>query len=253
MNSLIWQSVMWRPGKLQFLIGVKNPLPIGRPRSPENPALAGPRPSPDSRLRSGYALPSSRIRRHSLILIDALFSSCLPRSTPLRSEVRSLIRSYRRWPGFRLTNLSLRGLIFRNARGAFFITDVLIMSISNCNKRNCQLRNVPISPATRRPKLIRGWRCHARHTQHPEEIDADQNAGENSQRRQCERSALAAVVSWSPGARGQVVSKMWEYIRSHNLQNPENRREILADDKLRKVFGKDKVTMFEMNKHLAAI
>ena len=59
---------------------------------------------------------------------------------------------------------------------------------------------------------------------------------------------LAAVVGSAPLARGQVVSKMWEYIRSHNLQN---RREILADDKLRKVFGKDKVTMFEMNKHLA--
>jgi hypothetical protein len=28
MNSLIWQSVMWRPGKGRFLIGVKNPLPI---------------------------------------------------------------------------------------------------------------------------------------------------------------------------------------------------------------------------------
>jgi chromatin remodeling complex protein RSC6 len=49
-----------------------------------------------------------------------------------------------------------------------------------------------------------------------------------------------------------VVSKIWEYIRSHNLQNPEDRREILADDQLRRVFGKDKVTMFEMNKHLAA-
>ena len=62
---------------------------------------------------------------------------------------------------------------------------------------------------------------------------------------------LAAVVGSAPLARGQVVSKMWEYIRSHNLQNPENRREILADDKLRRVFGTDKVTMFEMNKHLA--
>jgi chromatin remodeling complex protein RSC6 len=61
---------------------------------------------------------------------------------------------------------------------------------------------------------------------------------------------LAAVVGSAPIARGQVVSKIWEYIRSHNLQNPENRREILADDKLRKIFGKDKVTMFEMNKHL---
>ena len=61
---------------------------------------------------------------------------------------------------------------------------------------------------------------------------------------------LAAVVGSGPLPRGQVVSKMWQYIRSHNLQNPENRREILADDKLRKVFGKGKVTMFEMNKHL---
>jgi chromatin remodeling complex protein RSC6 len=62
---------------------------------------------------------------------------------------------------------------------------------------------------------------------------------------------LAAVVGSGPLPRGQVVSKMWDYIRSHNLQNPENRREILADDKLQKVFGKDKVTMFEMNRHLA--
>ena len=62
---------------------------------------------------------------------------------------------------------------------------------------------------------------------------------------------LAAVVGDGPLPRGEVVSKIWEYIREKNLQNPENRREILADDKLRPVFGKDKVTMFEMNKHLA--
>ena len=63
--------------------------------------------------------------------------------------------------------------------------------------------------------------------------------------------ALAAVVGPGPLPRGEVVSKVWDYIKSNNLQNPENRREILADDTLRKVFGKDKVTMFEMNKHLA--
>ena len=63
---------------------------------------------------------------------------------------------------------------------------------------------------------------------------------------------LAAVIGSGPLPRGQVVSKIWEYIRSHNLQNPENRREIMADDQLRRVFGKDKVTMFEMSKHLAA-
>jgi upstream activation factor subunit UAF30 len=70
-------------------------------------------------------------------------------------------------------------------------------------------------------------------------------------RRSVPSEELAAVVGSGPLPRGQVVSKMWDYIRSHNLQNPENRREILADDKLQKVFGKDKVTMFEMNKHLA--
>ena len=47
------------------------------------------------------------------------------------------------------------------------------------------------------------------------------------------------------------MSKVWDYIKKHDLQNPENRREILADDKLEPVFGKEKVTMFEMNKHLA--
>jgi chromatin remodeling complex protein RSC6 len=62
---------------------------------------------------------------------------------------------------------------------------------------------------------------------------------------------LAAIIGSAPLPRAQVVSKVWDYIRSHKLQNSENRREILADDKLRKVFGKDKVTMFEMNKHLA--
>src|SRR3954469_13202649 len=62
---------------------------------------------------------------------------------------------------------------------------------------------------------------------------------------------LRAVVGAGPLPRGEVVSKVWEYIKANNLQNPENRREILADDKLRKVFGKDKVIMFEMNKHLA--
>src|SRR4051794_25798769 len=63
--------------------------------------------------------------------------------------------------------------------------------------------------------------------------------------------ALAAVVGPEPLSRGEVVSKGGDYIKSHNLQNPENRREILADDKLKSVFGKEKVTMFEMNKHLA--
>ena len=62
---------------------------------------------------------------------------------------------------------------------------------------------------------------------------------------------LAGVVGGEPLPRGGVVRKVWDYIRKHELQNPENRREILADDNLEAVFGKKKVTMFEMNKYLS--
>ncbi|URW76232.1 SWIB/MDM2 domain-containing protein [Sphingomonas donggukensis] len=62
---------------------------------------------------------------------------------------------------------------------------------------------------------------------------------------------LAAVVGNGPLPRSEIVKKMWDHIKANNLQNPENKREILADDKLKKVFGKDKVTMFEMNKHIS--
>ena len=62
---------------------------------------------------------------------------------------------------------------------------------------------------------------------------------------------LAAIVGSSPLPRSEVVSKVWDHIKKNNLQNPNNKREILADDKLRKVFGADKASMFEMNKHLS--
>jgi upstream activation factor subunit UAF30 len=62
---------------------------------------------------------------------------------------------------------------------------------------------------------------------------------------------LAAVVGSKPLPRPEVVSKIWDYIKRNKLQNPQNKREIKADDKLRPVFGKDSVSMFEMNKHLA--
>ena len=62
---------------------------------------------------------------------------------------------------------------------------------------------------------------------------------------------LSPITGKDPLPRSEVVSKVWDYIRKNNLQNPENKREILADDTLKKVFGKDKATMFEMNKHLS--
>jgi chromatin remodeling complex protein RSC6 len=62
---------------------------------------------------------------------------------------------------------------------------------------------------------------------------------------------LAAITGPDPLPRSQVVSKIWEHIRKNKLQNPNNKREIVADDKLRKIFGKDRCSMFEMNKHLS--
>ena len=62
---------------------------------------------------------------------------------------------------------------------------------------------------------------------------------------------LAAVVGPGPLPRGEVVSKVWAYIKANDLQNPEDRREILADGKLEPIFGAKRATMFEMNKHLA--
>ena len=61
---------------------------------------------------------------------------------------------------------------------------------------------------------------------------------------------LAAVVGSEPLPRGEVVRKLWDYIKAHKLQKPENGREILADEKLEAVFDRKKVTMFEMNKYL---
>ena len=62
---------------------------------------------------------------------------------------------------------------------------------------------------------------------------------------------LAAIVGSGTMARGDVVSKVWQYIKTNQLQDPKDGREILADDKLQQVFGKPKVTMFEMNKLLS--
>jgi chromatin remodeling complex protein RSC6 len=62
---------------------------------------------------------------------------------------------------------------------------------------------------------------------------------------------LGAIVGNDRLPRSQVISKVWDHIKKNNLQNPENKREIVADDKLKKVFGKDRVSMFEMNKHIS--
>jgi len=59
-------------------------------------------------------------------------------------------------------------------------------------------------------------------------------------------AALAAVIGAEPVARPEAVKKMWDYIKAHNLQDPADKRTIVADDKLRAVFGKDRIGMFEL-------
>jgi chromatin remodeling complex protein RSC6 len=65
---------------------------------------------------------------------------------------------------------------------------------------------------------------------------------------------LAEIVGGEPLARTEITKRIWDYIKKHNLQNPANKREIFADEKLERVFGTRVVTMFEMtkliNKHL---
>ncbi len=67
-------------------------------------------------------------------------------------------------------------------------------------------------------------------------------------------AALAAVIGPEAVARTQVIKKLWDYIKAHNLQDGANKRNINADAKLLAVFGKPQVTMFELagivGKHL---
>lgn len=62
-------------------------------------------------------------------------------------------------------------------------------------------------------------------------------------------SELEAVVGKGPMPRSEVVKALWVYIKKHNLQNPANKRNIIADANLKPVFGgKAEVSMFEMTK-----
>lgn len=60
---------------------------------------------------------------------------------------------------------------------------------------------------------------------------------------------LAAIIGSQPIPRTEITRKVWEYVRSHQLQDPENKTFIRADSPLKEVFGgKDRVSMFEMTR-----
>lgn len=63
---------------------------------------------------------------------------------------------------------------------------------------------------------------------------------------------LAEIVGKNDLPRSEVVKKVWDYIKKNDLQDPGDKRQINADDKLAKIFGKKSSDMFELNKHLSA-
>jgi len=67
-------------------------------------------------------------------------------------------------------------------------------------------------------------------------------------------ATLAEVVGSKPMPRTEVVKKIWDYIKKNKLQDSKNRRNINADGKLKPIFGKDQISMFELakvvNKHV---
>ena len=67
-------------------------------------------------------------------------------------------------------------------------------------------------------------------------------------------ATLAEVVGSKPLPRTEVVKKIWDHIKKNNLQDKKNRRMINADAKLRPIFGKEQISMFELaklvNKHV---
>lgn len=60
---------------------------------------------------------------------------------------------------------------------------------------------------------------------------------------------LAAVTGSKAMPRTEIIKKMWDYIKEHNLQDQKNKRMINADEKLKKIFGgKEQISMFELSK-----
>ncbi len=59
---------------------------------------------------------------------------------------------------------------------------------------------------------------------------------------------LAEVIGSKPLPRTEIVKKIWDYIRKNNLQDKKNRRMINADTKLKPLFGKDQISMFDLAK-----
>ncbi|CDO77043.1 hypothetical protein BN946_scf184403.g18 [Trametes cinnabarina] len=61
---------------------------------------------------------------------------------------------------------------------------------------------------------------------------------------------LAALLKVDKLSRPQIVKQLWDHIKANNMQNPENKKEIICDDNFKAIFKCDKIDMFKMNKEL---
>jgi len=63
---------------------------------------------------------------------------------------------------------------------------------------------------------------------------------------------LAAVIGAGPMPRTEIIKKLWAYIKKNHCQDTKNKRNIIPDEKLAKVFGsKNPIDMFQMTKKVS--
>lgn len=63
---------------------------------------------------------------------------------------------------------------------------------------------------------------------------------------------LAHIVGSHPLSRGEAMKRLWDYIKKHDLQDPQNKRRIRADANLRPIFdNNDSLSMFEMTAYVS--
>jgi len=62
---------------------------------------------------------------------------------------------------------------------------------------------------------------------------------------------LAAIVGAEPLTRADIVSRIWDYIKANDLQDPNDKRQIVADDTLARLFDGPRASMFDLDRHIA--
>jgi DNA topoisomerase-3 len=57
---------------------------------------------------------------------------------------------------------------------------------------------------------------------------------------------LGAIVGMKAMPRTEIVKKLWTYIKAENLQDSKDKRTIVADAKLKPLFGTNKLNMMKL-------